>query len=414
MGIEYEELFQQLSQVSDALQTKISEHSNLMKEAESIAWEKSAVDRADAALAEARALNDELSRLTRVAEEQLIAEGYTFPEDAIPSGDEEPRWWKKDLMSAAVPITDDIDNALDAGLDALMRRLPSSWWKEQIKIRESFGNGHLRESVQLYGGVPGQLVPAPLHRYAYALMLSEDSHSKQNEYDIYEGARLVPFIAAWSRSLDALAEVKGGIEKLDQLVKAPNAEIDSRLYELAVAARCSQMGRAVEFIDPRGSHTSPDLRIHDLGFPAVVECKMQSRLSEHERNEFLIISDIFSFMVSERKTTGLLGSMSVISRLPLREVGCEELLKVALQCTRGLNPYQTFEQNWGSVFFEPIAPSIDLPAMTRIYSPDFLEWVFDWRCEDIKYDGICALVANNGAIMVGRAELPFCLKWRSD
>src|SRR5262249_24756578 len=59
-------------------------------------------------------------------------------------------------------------------------------------------------------------------------------------------------------------------------------------------------------------------------------------------------------------------------------------------------------------------PSIELTAPTRIYSPDFLSQVFNWSFDTPEYDGICALVANNAASIIGKADLPFCLRWRSD
>lgn len=384
-----------------------------MKAAEAANWEQSAVEEADAALEDVRALSDELNKLTRIAEEQLTAEGYTFPEEAVPSNDEKARWWREDLTSEAVPITDDIDDALEAGLDMLLQRLPLSWWKRELEMHTSGGYMHLSESLPLYGSVSGQQPAKTIHRYACALALSQDHLQKRDEYDIYEGARLVPFIAALCGLLDALGEVKGGYEKLDELVEAPSTEVDSRLYELAVAARSAFLGRSVEFIEP-GGRSSPDLRVHDLGFPAVVECKMQSRLSEHERREFEIMQEVFGSLATERKRAGLVGSLSLTSRLLMENIGVSRLVEASLRCTTRINPYGTIEERWGTISFEPIAPTVELPAPTRIYSPDFLKWVFNWNFETTEYDGICALVENNKVMIVGRAELPFCIKWRSD
>jgi len=47
-----------------------------------------------------------------------------------------------------------------------------------------------------------------------------------------------------------------------------------------------------------------------------------------------------------------------------------------------------------------------------LYGPAFLKHVFGWPGESLEFDGICAVVANAKRLDVGRAELPFCLKWR--
>lgn len=148
-----------------------------------------------------------------------------------------------------------------------------------------------------------------------------------------------------------------------------------------------------------------------MGFPAVVECKMQSRLSNHERREFETMQRVFRSLTVGRVQRGLIGTLTIISRNPLEEIGEAALVEAAFRCTQGINPYQTIEEGWGSVSFAPLKPSVKLAADTRIYSPDFLEQVFDWSVETPQHDGICALVENNQAKIVRRADLPFCLKW---
>jgi hypothetical protein len=40
--------------------------------------------------------------------------------------------------------------------------------------------------------------------------------------------------------------------------------------------------------------------------------------------------------------------------------------------------------------------------------------VFDWDFDNAEYDGLCGVVENSQAMMVDRAELPFCLKWKDE
>lgn len=411
--IDYDAISLRLAELQTLIARKIGEHSQLLKAADRMNWGESATARADTALAEIDALWRETDGLIQQVEKQLVAEGYSFTTEPEAVTDEPARWWKEDLKHEAIPVSAWIEDTLEAGLGSLISRLPPSWWRRQQELRASAGYARLCESVALYGGVAGSRAPTSVHRYAYALMLAQDTLEKRNNYDIYEGSWLIPFVAALCTLLGPLREVKGGYEKLDQLLSAPGDETESRLYEIIVAARCASLGRQVEFLDP-GAELTPDLRVHDLGFPAVVECKMQSRLSHHERLEFDTVQHVFRSLAARRMRHGLVGDLMIIFSKSLVEVPVPAIIETALRCTSGIDPYQTVREGWGSVSFAPLPPSVDLGAVTRLYSPDFMEQVFGWNSETSQYDGICAFAGNNQSIMVGRAELPFCLKWRSE
>ncbi len=410
---DYESIFSRLSELRMLLDATIRQHSKLLKAADKANWDMAATEQADAALAEMRSLKREFDDLLQLAEQKLTADGVAFLEEAESMAKHPERWWKKDINRDLVPVTGHIEDALEAGLELLINRLPKSWWMGQQNLRESVSDAYLRESVALCGLVPAPRLPDSINRYAYALMLARDSQEKREHYDIYEGALLVPIIAALCTLLSLLGEVKGGYEKLDELVKAPSGEIDSRLYEIVVAARCAALGREVEFL-AAGSTKTPDLRIHDLGFPAVVECKMQSRLSDYERKEFAIMQEVFHSLTTNQRQHGLMGSLSISSNLSFVKVGIAALVESSLRCTNGINPYKTIQENWGSVSFEPLAPTTGLTDVTRLYSPDFLKQVFEWDFDSAEYDGLCGLVENSKTMMVDRADFPFCLKWKDE
>ena len=113
-----------------------------------------------------------------------------------------------------------------------------------------------------------------VHPYAYALLLAEDCLAKKDAYDIYQGSLLVPCIPALSEHIDAIHHVRRGVLKLEELPQSPPEETLSRIFELLVAGRAAEMGRDVELLEASSTNT-PDLRIHDLPFPAVAECKKQ-------------------------------------------------------------------------------------------------------------------------------------------
>jgi hypothetical protein len=85
------------------------------------------------------------------------------------------------------------------------------------------------------------------------------------------------------------------------------------------------MGRDVEFLAADPAEVSPDLRIYNLGFPAVVECKMQSRLSAHEKLEFVTTRELFRALAMGPHR--LMGILSIVSTIPLEDVGIKTLLE---------------------------------------------------------------------------------------
>jgi hypothetical protein len=228
---------------------------------------------------------------------------------------------------------------------------------------------------------------------------------------VYHGAALVPVIAGLCRHLDLLTKVKNGIGKLEEIPTSPSEETDSRIYELLVAARMAGLGRSVELLRSQQMKT-PDIRIYDMAFPAVAECKRQSRLSAYEREEVDHIAELFSLLLSGRTTHGLVGELILEFRVPVSAVVPAQIAETILKHGGCVDP--RFEEmcDWGTLSFRPIEPSIMLPSVTRLYSPEFLKHVFAWPDHDREFDGICAVVSNARRLEVGKAELPFCLKWR--
>jgi len=411
--LDTETFSREVTEVDTLFREKTRKHSALLKEAEKAGWEASAVERAQAVLKEIEELQHRFQRLDKFADDYLAAHGITLSEESKNQGDEVARYWREDLSSEAVPITGYIEDCLAEGLEKLIGRLPKAWWLEQRGLHEAQGSAHLRESLELYGGVSPDVFSISRHRYAQALILAKESLDKCDDYDIYAGSLLVPSVAALCRALPSLYEVQGGLEKLDELYRAPSEEFDSRLYELCVAGRAAALGRSVEFLVPTAEVT-PDLRLHDLPFPAVIECKRQSRLSDFERQEFKTIQEVFRHLSSGSQRRSLIGTLTIVTQQPLQAIGVDTLVESSRKCTAGLNPYGSIVEPWGAISFTPLDIMIDLQQPTRLYSPAFLRQVFEWNFETTEYDGICAVVANTRMPQVDRALLPFGIRWRCE
>jgi len=411
-----------LRRLDDAIRTAFQDFSLLMKEAEANDWDDAIIARADARMEVARELQKESNvclenvEATFTEEERKRMEELETSKARTVRTDEGSRFWKRQLTAAVLDPTTavNIEDALATGLPKMLAHIPIRWLHEQQKLRAELGDDHLRRPLVLYGTSRVDSVAMPVHRFAYglceALRLTETTFT----YDIYEGCALIPEIAALCLQMDALEQVRGGIEKLRELITAPDIEIHSRIFEMLVAARCASLGRDVEFLMPSGVNKTADMRIHDLRFPAILECKRQSSLSEYEKQEVKRVQEVFAVLAGRRRELGLVGDLQLVFAEDPQRVPSGEIILAVEECVKQVGPYGELKRPWGTVTFRPLDVSIQLEHETLLYSPFFLESVFDWAMNNTEFDGICATIENDQTMRIGRAELPFSLRWRTE
>src|SRR5947209_600764 len=68
--------------------------------------------------------------------------------------------------------------------------------------------------------------------------------------------------------------------------------------------------------------------------------------------------------------------------------------------------------DWGSLKFLEFPPSKTLQT-TRLYSPKFLQAVFNWNVELPNFDGIICQVQSPGELFTESADLGLAMKWSS-
>jgi hypothetical protein len=409
---DFHEVQRLLAEHERGISERVREYSSALKEAEQEGWTPEAVARASAIAEEAKQMKLNGEAIVDEAIERLRSAGFTLPETQGGSY-ESSRWWAKDLGRDKIEPTAFLEDHLKNGIDRLISNLPREWWRQQIEIREQAGDRYLREPLVLYGGIRIFQHLPPVHRYAYGLLLAMDWLSASEKYDVYSGAFLIPAIGTLCGLLEPLSAVKGGLQKLDELPKCPSAEVDSRLYELATVARCAAMGRKVEILFSQ-SDVSPDFRLHDLRFPAVGECKMQRRLSASEELETALLQRVFSMMVEDHKRHIVAGDLQIRFVVDPETLEASQIFEAARDLYTRINPFGEVDVGWGRIALSSLPLSIELPMMTPIYGPEFLKRTFNFQSEEGHFDGICAKVENDGAVRLGRAALPFCLKWRTD
>lgn len=412
-------LFVELAELNERINEELHEFSRSMKEAEASGWSDEQTRRADQVFDQGVRLHRQYSAVLDQLEGDLSdEEKATLDEIERRSKfrlDEQSRFLREELAPSRIPAdqTLSIEDSLEKGLDELLNCLPSGWLREQATRLAAAGDSYLRQPLILAAGMVDTRPELQVHPYAYGLLLAQASLAKQDAYDIYQGSLLVPCISALCEHLDGIRRVKGGTAKLQELPKAPPEETLSRIFELLVSGRAAKMGRDVELLQATSVKT-PDIRIHGLPFPAVAECKKQSRLSASERAERDWVRELFRRLAQERVKHGLVGQLNIQLNRTVEVLAIDTVENAVFECVRGINPFSTNNYEWGHVSFAPLPVSVDLTTETRIYSPFFLRDVFGWDTNNCEYDGICAVVSNNSSVRLGRAELPFCLQWRID
>lgn len=323
------------------------------------------------------------------------------------------RWHRKDLTTDTVPSTHSIDDLLPEALENLLSQASPSWWRDQLSLVTDEQRKAVLQPLLLCGRERWPMGFPALSKFANYLVVANDHLRQEPFLDTYMAARAIPQICSLGLSLETLKQVKGADSKLKELFLAPDGEIDSRIFELLVAASFARMGHDVGFIEETPLGKTPDLRLHDTPVPVVVECKRRQPLTCYERKEFSVMREAFALICAEQKELGLVGELAITFSREIIDLSATEIMGAVRDCTNSLSPYAERETEWGSVRLRPVAVSQEFEP-TRLYSPDFLTRVFDTDLELDEFDGICAVAANAHSPVVERAELPLLLKWTSD
>ena len=322
------------------------------------------------------------------------------------------RWYRKDLTTIAVPATSGIDEILPWALEELLSRIPRSWWRHQQSLLNEERRNAVLRPLMLCGRERWGPDFSAIHRYGYYLSVASDHSKKESLLDIYTAAKAVPQICSLGMALEPLKDVKGADLKLSEICKAPSGETDSRIFELLVAAAFARKGHDVGFLETSAGKT-PDLRLYGKPIPIVVECKRRQVLNAYEQREFSTIRKVFSILCAEREELGLVGEISIDFRRELANLPADSIVQSIREMTRTLSPYAAEETEWGNIRLKATTVSTDFEP-TRLYSPDYLQWVFGIDLELDDFDGICAIAKNSQLPVVDRAELPLVMKWTSN
>ena len=319
---------------------------------------------------------------------------------------------RAELVSENVTPTKTFDDILPDALDTLLNIVDPAWLRSQAALNFRLDDPYLHEELSIVSGSRVSRTLPP-HRFAEHLLVAQDFLAGHPNYDFWTGAQSVPVVAILGSALDALKEVKGNVEdRLRSLHLGHAGLVDSTIYELLVAAACVRRGRLVEMLEPDNKGKTPDLRLHDLDLPFVVECKRRPPIIEYEHQEEQQARQLFQAAYAECQRLGISGILEAQIACELNEISparfAEDVRRLVLY---GMHQHATnFE--WGSLTFRELPQTIKVPP-TRLYSPDFSEAVFNWNMELPDFDGMLCQVHPPEDLVTDNGRNALALKWTS-
>jgi hypothetical protein len=125
-------------------------------------------------------------------------------------------------------------------------------------------------------------------RIGWYLWLAEAYLSRRDEYEFFQGSRVIPFFKGLGRYRHELRKVVGIDDRVTRLVNVETDSPDSGIFEILVSALYVRNGaETVTFVPQAPPKKTPDLLVGIYGKSVFIECKRLAEVSKYgeiERN----------------------------------------------------------------------------------------------------------------------------------
>lgn len=354
-----------------------------------------------------------LQREAGISEKEMRAIERAHDLEGLPDSDHE--LWREEIEQ--VPSSRNLDDLAHNAVIQLTRQLNMDWLEQEAAKPYRLDSVFLAKPLHLVNGVRvgfGAEAPGP-QRFARMLLLSMDHLMQRMDLDFFLGATLIPECAALGNCLDEIKTLGSEAErKLQTLPQMTDDQVSSTIYELLVGAACVRKGLNLTMIPEDRVNKVPDYRITNLHqVPAVIECKRRRGLTEYELEEAKCFEDLYSFVRPVLLEQGVHGCFEISFNTELSSVNFEDFKTQMLHAIEKPDREDPMRTPWGSLRFRtlPFRRSI---TGTRLYSPEYLNEVFDWDVLQDQWDGLLCEVETPSRLDVEIFTRPICLKWRSD
>lgn len=353
-----------------------------------------------------------LQRTVGISEAEIRAIERAAEADQLPSGD---AFWRAQVLETRP--TEDLDALAAVGLDRLLANVDPEWLRTQAQKQYRLSSSFLNNPLHLVNGVRVGMAPdepGP-QRFARMLLVCQDHLNRRGDLDFFAASTFVPEVAVLGNSLDEISALGPEAEnKLTKLGSVPDDSVTSTIFELLVGAACLRRGLAVSMVAENRSEKVPDFRITGLGaIPGAIECKRRLGLTSYELDEARHLESLYTATRLPLKERGIHGSIEASFAVELRSVSRVDFADRVLAAVSTHRDQEPMTTGWGSLAFRRL-PYCDTVHRTPLYSPDYLERVFQWDAFQDDWDGLLCEVESPPRIEVKSFRGPMCLKWRSE
>lgn len=333
-----------------------------------------------------------------------------FEQMAAPElrGDRTDRRRRATLTADEVEPTACVDDNLAHALERLTARLPAGWLELEPAELFRLPADEVDRPFSIVKGFRPESERPGGHRLRQMIYVARDRLAEDPRYDHFAGALLVPQLTRLGMRLELLDTVPGAAARIENLWRKP-AEVDNTVFELLVAAGLAERGRKPSFI-PEGQAKTPDIRCED-SFPLVVECKRRSALSEYELEEEAAMRALFLQIEAEARKRGLTGIFELTLTVEANAIDVDDVVSRCMQQRLRPRPGQPLDYLWGSVAFRRVPQRVRLPGPTKAYSPELLEFCFDWNPDLPEHDGLVCRAAGAEGVLVHEVKGAIALAW---
>jgi len=355
-----------------------------------------------------------LQRKIGISEKEIRAIERAREAELLPPADD--RFWRIQVEQVLPSESGDLDKLAQAGLERLLAKTNPEWLRSERQKPYRLGSAYVNNPLHLVNGarVGLNLSAKGPQRFARMLLIAQDHVMKRDDVDFFSAAMSVPEVAQLGNRLDEIRELGPEAErKLAALPSMPDDMVSATVYELLVGAACVRKGLELTMVPEDRSRKVPDYQVSNIGaIPGAIECKRRLGLTAYELDEAECVETLYNAVRPFLHKHELHVSMDVSFSVPLRSVSAEDFADPVLASVRKEYFEKEVQTAWGS-FAIQLLPYLRSTARTRLYSPEYLEQVFDWNTLQDQWDGLLCEVEAPDSIAVEISKMPLCLKWRS-
>jgi len=240
--------------------------------------------------------------------------------------------------------------------------------------------------------------------FLYLLLCNLFATEDYSPYIFQEGARIVPMIANLSKKWGMVSEVSNYEQKVSEMCRRNNGNVDATLFEILVAVNYVELGFNVEFV-PETNQKTPDLLIEKDGVSRYVECKKMQRGNLYTYEEINAWYEIVGGVTKILRENNIGGHFHFKFTAELGDINPKRVFRriyKKLEVCRTIGrSFPVVKNGHFRIKFTPIAPSLlntDLDPKRHISGATFVEYLTGQYSPFLQYRVHCDADMDGGYV----------------